>query len=830
MKTTPLLKVKTLAFLVHCAATTLGAGLLNSSAFAAEEAEEEVVDLGTFVTEEQVSDELGLLPTEPVDSIFGFGKTLLETPRSATTISTELMERFAINDIDDLVVLSPGAFTQSFFGVAGALDVRGTPGEVYFRGVRRLDNPGNYPTPIGASDRIDIVRGPASPIYGPAKIGGYLNFVPKSARAETGQYLEAPTGELSTTFGSWDKNILAGEVGGPGTLFGKSMGYYIYTQVENSDSFYENTATKQTVFQASFNVDLTEMSRIEFGGMYHDYSGNQVAGWNRLTQDLIDNGTYVTGLAQPLDTDGDGSISHQEYGAAAGGAGPDKFIVGAGSINNAGLPAAYALVSPGTTILNPDQVLVAADDVLDNHVDTLYFDYIYDNGSYSITNKMFYEGYENLNENAYGFSQFHDSYVYEDQLVFAFTREMDSMTASFQVSPSYRFTDFEHADDYSNELFDRRDLTKPSTARDKRLLATRIDDDYTEYYYGDYADFGMAVLADLDFENGLGVMLGARQDYIDVESNTPVAKLLCPIIDGNGNYQSLSANTFSLGCSDVPPTASDDTEGTSWTASLSYTFPFGITPYYTMSEQFTLVAGQGAEVTVGNVLDDSYSDTSELWELGVKGSLIDGRLYFALATFEQTRTDFSAQSIVTNQSAETTGTEFELRYVVNDHLTLTGGYTDIEVLNLTTEDAGLSFSFFGADDLVNVTNPALFYGGVILGLAFNAPEDGALTAGIPDQSYSMSASWDFLNGYVASMSYFHADEAASGHSRVVTLPSYDVFNAGIGYNTDSWNLAFTVKNLTNETYFRSNFPSLFGSQIVLPELPRNWVGSFAYKF
>ena len=27
--------------------------------------------------------------------------------------------------------------------------MRGTPGETYFRGVKRLDNPGNYPTPIG---------------------------------------------------------------------------------------------------------------------------------------------------------------------------------------------------------------------------------------------------------------------------------------------------------------------------------------------------------------------------------------------------------------------------------------------------------------------------------------------------------------------------------------------------------------------------------------------------------------------------------------------------------------------------------------------------------
>jgi hypothetical protein len=91
------------------------------------------------------------------------------------------------------------------------------------------------------------------------------------------------------------------------------MGYYLYGEFEDSDSFYDNTEVEQTILQASFDVDLSDKMHLQFGGMYHDYKGNQVAGWNRLTQELIDNGTYVTGTAQPLDTDGDGKISHQEY-------------------------------------------------------------------------------------------------------------------------------------------------------------------------------------------------------------------------------------------------------------------------------------------------------------------------------------------------------------------------------------------------------------------------------------------------------------------------------------------------------------------------------------
>ena len=171
------------ASLWRAVALTLLSGIAAQGPAAAQM--EEVVVVG----------DLGSLPGEDVQSIFGFGKSLLHTPRSASTVSEDMMARFDMRDIDELVAVAPGSFTQSFFGVAGSLDIRGTPGETYFRGVRRLDNPGNYPTPIGASDRIDIVRGPASPIYGPAKVGGYLNFNPKSARIEeTGEFIAENTG------------------------------------------------------------------------------------------------------------------------------------------------------------------------------------------------------------------------------------------------------------------------------------------------------------------------------------------------------------------------------------------------------------------------------------------------------------------------------------------------------------------------------------------------------------------------------------------------------------------------------------------------------------
>ena len=763
------------------------------------------VELETYTAEGQVEDSLGMMPTEAVESVFGFGKTIVETPRAVSSISANMIDAFNISDIDDLVVVSPGAFTQSFFGVAGSLDVRGTAGEVYFRGMRRLDNPGNYPTPLGASDRIDIVRGPATPIMGPAKIGGYLNFIPKSARAETGQYLEEPTGEISLTRGSWDKNVMSAEVGGPGEVAGKELGYYFFVETENSGSYYENSATDQNVYQASFNMDLTENTRIEFGGMYHEFDGNQVAGWNRLTQDLVDNGTYTTGSPVSLDTNGDGLISHAEYGAAT----TDQFYLlpDLESITTEDIDPNLALVDVGTATLEHYNVLVSPEDVLQNEATTLYFDIIVDSfAGFKLENKLFYDAYQNLNENVYGFSQFHDSFVIEERLVLSKQIEMSSMNIGLQLSPSIRHTDFEHGDDFDNEYFDRRDLTGDSTALDKRLLATQIDDDYSEYYIGTYTDYGFGVMTDIGFNNGLNLLLGGRYDYIDMESRTPLEKLLDPT---DVDYVS----------------ASDTVDGFSWTTSLSWDTPIGLTPYLTASSQVTMIAGQGADLTVDNVAEGTAVDDSTLQEVGVKGSFLDDRLFVAVAHYEQERTDFSAQSSTTNESVKTTGTEFELRFLATEHLTISAALTEIEIVNLNSEENGSRFTFLGAEDLPNVDLGA-FYGGVINGVVSGEVEK----AGVPESSYSLTAHYTFLEKYALTASYFHADEVSSGYTGSVTLPSYDLFNLGVSYKGNKWDAALNFKNITNEKYYRSNFPNLFGSSVVLPEKPFSWEASVAYNF
>ncbi|MYF28860.1 MAG: TonB-dependent receptor, partial [Gammaproteobacteria bacterium] len=561
-------------------------------------------------------------------------------------------------------------------------------------------------------------------------------------------------------------------------------------------------------------------------------------GWNRLTQDLIDHGIYVTGAPLPLDVDGDGYISHQEFdvdgdgytdlnpfaaglvpgGSAGLDAGPFPGACRIGTTTVFGCsPDLLRLQTSGTARLRGDQVLVDAEDVIRHEMTTLYFDAILVTGGWEWRNQLFYETYDHVSEVTYGFSDLHDAAAIENKLVLANVFHRGRANVALQVSPSFRRTDFQYGNDYTNEYFDRRDLTRAASSLDRRLLATRIDDDYTEYHIGRYVDLGVAALADVDWRN-LNLMAGARYDHMDLRSRQPVDKLLLP-----------SARHFCPDSSCVDGQAEDETGGLSWTMSLSYATPFGVVPYVTVSRQSTVIAGQGAEITVANIAAGRAFDESSLREAGVKGSLLDGALYFAVALYEQQRTDYSAQNVVTNQATRTTGLEAEARWLANERLLMTFAHSTIEVVNLNTLRAGGRFSFIGAADVPGI-DPAALYGGALAGVVIREGAAGARRAGIPERITSVTGTYELGYDLAASASVVDVAGTTSGFSGSVKLPSYTVLNAGVVIDKSRWRVAATAKNLTDEPYFRANFPNLFGSVVVLPELPRHYALRIQYMW
>ena len=106
------------------------------------------------------------MPTEPVDSVFGFDKTLLETPRSVSVLSDDLMAAYGIETALDVAKIVPSTFTTSIFGINGNVNIRGVASDTYFRG---REAPGEHaavsiadhrdePPGCGARAAVAVVR------------------------------------------------------------------------------------------------------------------------------------------------------------------------------------------------------------------------------------------------------------------------------------------------------------------------------------------------------------------------------------------------------------------------------------------------------------------------------------------------------------------------------------------------------------------------------------------------------------------------------------------------------------------------------------------------
>lgn len=763
--------------------------LVPIGAAAADSQIEELVVTG------EVVDRLSIIPDEDVDSIFGTSRSLFETPRSATSISTELLEQYNAQDINDLVRFSPGVYTSSFFGVAGNLDVRGSPGDNYFRGMKRIENPGNYPTPIAASDRIDIVRGPSSPVYGPAKVGGYLNFVPKSARADSGRFLSSPSGSTTTTVGDRGKRTFSAEVGGPMSLGDREAGYYLFGLLENSDSYYQNSFRDQAILQSTFDLDLAPDVHLTFGQQYHRFKGTENAGWNRITQELIDDGTYLAGIPLlDLDADGDGRLSAAEITDAGGlfafapfasTVDQPQFHLDPATINETTLGRRQVLIDDGDRIISESLAVFA--DVAWEVSDRL-----------KVTNKFFYDSLDRDKRASYGFSQDNEAVSVENKVLVQFADEYDWGSLEVAFAPALAYYKATDRGDFDFEYFDRRDLSLPEATPRDRIHNSLVSTDLVPWATDDRSKVlnpGMGLLVDVEFMERAFLILGARYDWLE--------------LDG------LDRNTG------VSTKHSEETP--SWSASLSVDIGFNLRPYVTLAEQSTLITNQTGGVPSGLITGGTVLDDSELFEVGIKGVLFDDRVYVTLAHYVQERANFSAQTL-TVLATEGEGQELELRWVATDALSITGAITKQE-----TRYKPANPRFIFAPPSLTGFDPALSYGGTIGSTTALLGAQSEQRAGVPEYVASMFVNYEWSDWDV-SFGGTWQDSVFSGAGESVKLPSATLVTASVGWTRDRWRLQASGSNLLDERYFRGLFPDIFGDSVVYPEMPRAFEVRATYSF
>jgi len=769
---------------------------------ATEDVADETAVLDTVVV---VSDRVGLLEKSNSESVFGMGKSLLETPRSATLVSDLTLERYGIEEVDDLIAIAPGTFTGSYYGVKGAVNARGTLAESYFNGFKRIENRGTYPTLLGAASQVDIVRGPPTPAFGPGKVGGLINIIPKTGRANGNDEV---TGQAEVTVGSYGKFNANGQVGIP---VGTRGGVYGYVEYEDSDSYYKGISPEHLMIQLSGEYDVADTLTLTMSGQYFDSDGYvQTPGWNRVTQDLIDNQTYITGRnTTVVDADGNGRITPDEAGGS--------FVVGYFGFTPSVNPRFQLTEGVGTAKLSPRTVFISDADFSKTTTNTLYFKAKQEIGESALNVELFYDDMENQRFVSYGFPADYDAWAAEGRISYDFsTGTEDSFVRSTnKVGFGYRRQDAIKKETYNSGYIslDRRDIIYGATPSDIMDDPFSVEpgnsgigwDMTVDSSWTDKSLFG---LTDISFGKYVNLLLGGRYDWYGVNTIDSGALCYCP---GNIEFDA-SQEEFS------------------YSASLSLNAPFGLFPYVTYAETAALEIGQAGDIAPGLVSGDQWISDSDLKEAGVKFELLNGTLVGSLSGYEQSRTRLSMFNNVV--ATEAKGVELEARWLATDNLSFTfAGNT--QKTTVKGPDASFGYVPVWATGL----NPIDGYGAAyaVYNLAtspIGQPGDYEYRL-VPQTVVSLFGSYvsdayewgQFgVTGGITSVS-----ETAGKLRDPIILPAYETVNLSAFYAFDGYEVAFNVDNVFDELYFQPVTDS-YSDMAVLPGRGREYRVTFKKKF
>lgn len=186
----------------------LGALLLAGSLGAAAQdgAGDAVKSLKPITISERLDDESGKDTLRASATSIGKGKQeLRDIPQSITVVTEKLVDDRNLDTLKDVLHNTAGVSFQAAEGGEEDIRLRGfslaQTGDIFLDGMR---DPAFYDRDTFNNDRVEVLRGSASMLFGRGSTGGAVNQVSKQARA-------FDDNEVSTTLGAYNYRRLTGD-------------------------------------------------------------------------------------------------------------------------------------------------------------------------------------------------------------------------------------------------------------------------------------------------------------------------------------------------------------------------------------------------------------------------------------------------------------------------------------------------------------------------------------------------------------------------------------------------------------------------------------------
>lgn len=197
------------------------------------------------------------------------GTPLIETPQSVSVITDEQMQQQGVDNLAQALRYTPGADGEPFGFEPRTTFIRlrgfdATTTGLYRDGLQ-LRNPRfavGYNIELYGAERIDILRGPASVLYGQGNPGGLINYVTKRPKP-------VGFGEAELEVGSFDRVQGQFDLGGPAGRDG-ALSYRLTGLLRESDSQVDFIGNDRTSIAPALTWQPTASTSITFLSYYQD--------------------------------------------------------------------------------------------------------------------------------------------------------------------------------------------------------------------------------------------------------------------------------------------------------------------------------------------------------------------------------------------------------------------------------------------------------------------------------------------------------------------------------------------------------------------------------
>jgi len=246
-------------------------------------------------------------------------KDTFEIPKPVSVINRQKIEEKAPNNVTDLLTELPGVDVNGVGANQGRPVIRGLRGQrillmqdgIRMNNSRRQQDFGEIPALVDVSgvDRVEVVRGPASVLYGSDAIGGVLNIITKIPGYEPGT--SKIHGNIGYRFSSADKQNkgianINGNIGKLGFML--SGNYRSAKDYEapsgtfgNIDLTNDTTVTDTGVKDGSINLllsyNISKQNQVSFK---YEYYHAEDAGFGFIEPELYDPGSPRIQIQYPL--------------------------------------------------------------------------------------------------------------------------------------------------------------------------------------------------------------------------------------------------------------------------------------------------------------------------------------------------------------------------------------------------------------------------------------------------------------------------------------------------------------------------------------------------